>query len=117
MSGEQIKMILEDVGDNLFNPDPYYQQGGDMVRVGGMTYTCHPGAKIGQRIQDMRLHGKPLEAGKTYKVAGWAPVGEGVTGEPIWDVVSQWLRSRKTITPRRLNTPKLVGVGGNPGLG
>jgi sulfur-oxidizing protein SoxB len=116
MSGEQIKMILEDVGDNLFNPDPYYQQGGDMVRVGGMTYTCDPNARIGNRIQDMRLAGKPMEAGKTYKVAGWAPVGEGVTGEPIWDVVAGWLRSQKTVTPRQLNTPRLVGMEGNAGI-
>ena len=116
MTGEQIKMILEDVGDNLFNPDPYYQQGGDMVRVGGMTYTCDPNAKMGNRIQDMRLGGKPLEANKNYKVAGWAAVGEGVTGEPIWDVVAQWLRSHKTVTPRQLNTPKLVGMQGNAGI-
>jgi len=116
MSGEQIKHILEDVGDNLFNPDPYYQQGGDMVRVGGMTYTCDPNAKIGNRIQDMRLNGKPLDAGKTYKVAGWAPVAEGASGEPIWEVVSRWLRDKKTITPRRLNTPKLVGMKGNAGI-
>ncbi len=117
MTGEQIKTILEDVGDNLFNPDPYYQQGGDMVRVGGLTYTCAPNAKVGERIQDMRLGGKPLEAGRKYKVAGWAPVGEGVTGEPIWEVVARWLRDKKTVTPRRLNTPKLVGLTGNPGLG
>ncbi len=116
MSGEQIKMILEDVCDNLFNPDPYYQQGGDMVRVGGLTYACDPNAKIGNRIQDMRLNGKPLDATKTYKVAGWAPVAEGATGEPIWEVVARWLRDKKTITPRQLNTPRLIGVGGNAGL-
>ena len=116
MRGEQIKTILEDVCDNLFNPDPYYQQGGDMVRVGGLTYACEPNAKIGQRIQDMRLNGKPLEAGKTYKVAGWAPVAEGASGEPIWEVVARWLRDKKTITPRKLNIPRLIGVKGNPGL-
>ncbi len=87
-----------------------------MVRVGGMTYTCDPNARIGNRIQDMRLDGKPLEAGKTYKVAGWASVGEGVTGEPIWEVVAHWLRDKKTVAPRRLNTPKLVGMEGNPGI-
>ncbi len=76
MSGETIKTILEDVADNLFNPDPYYQQGGDMVRVGGLQYTIDPTAGMGKRISDMRLAGKPLEAGKTYKVAGWAPVAE-----------------------------------------
>jgi sulfur-oxidizing protein SoxB len=116
MTGAQIKTILEDVGDNLFNPDPYYQQGGDMVRVGGMTYACDPNAKIGNRIQDMRLHGKPLDAAKTYKVAGWAPVAEGASGEPIWEVVARWLRDKKTVTPRKLNAPRLVGMAGNPGL-
>jgi sulfur-oxidizing protein SoxB len=116
MTGETIKTILEDVCDNLFNPDPYYQQGGDMVRVGGLAYTCDPNAKIGSRIQDMRLDGKPIDAKKTYKVAGWAPVAEGASGEPIWDVVARWLRDRKTVTPRKLNLPKLVGVEGNPGI-
>jgi sulfur-oxidizing protein SoxB len=116
MSGEQIKTILEDVCDNLFNPDPYYQQGGDMVRVGGLTYACDPRAKIGNRIQDMRLNGKPLEAGKKYKVAGWAPVAENASGEPIWEVVSRWLRDKKTVTPRKINTPRLIGVTGNAGL-
>jgi len=116
MSGEQIKTILEDVGDNLFNPDPYYQQGGDMVRVGGLQYTCDPNAKIGNRIQDMRLGGKPIDAGKTYKVAGWAPVAEGARGEPVWDVVARYLRDRKTIAPRKLNQPALVGMAGNPGI-
>ena len=116
LKGEMVKTILEDVCDNLFNPDPYYQQGGDMVRVGGLTYTCTPGAPMGQRISDMRLDGVPIEAGKTYKVAGWAPVAEGVKGEPIWNVVTQYLRARKTIEAPKLNLPKLVGVEGNPGI-
>ncbi len=116
MTGATIKTVLEDVADNLFNPDPYYQQGGDMVRVGGMTYAIDPAAPMGSRISDMRLGGKLLEAGKTYKVAGWAPVAEGASGEPVWDVVAQWLRSEKVITPRKLNTPRLVGVQGNPGI-
>ena len=116
MSGAMIKDILEDVCDNLFNPDPYKQQGGDMVRVGGMSYTCDPNAAMGNRIRDMRLDGKPIEAGKTYKVAGWAPVAEGAKGEPIWDVVAKWLRDRKVVTPRQLNMPKLVGVARNPGI-
>ena len=116
MTGAQIKTILEDVGDNLFNPDPYYQQGGDMVRVGGMTYACDPNAGVGSRIQDMRLNGKLLEADKKYKVAGWAPVGEGASGEPIWEVVARWLRDQKTVTPRKLNSPKLIGMAGNPGM-
>ncbi len=116
MSGATIKTILEDVADNLFNPDPYLQQGGDMVRVGGMTYAIEPNAKMGARIQDMRLHGKPLDADKKYTVAGWAPVAEGASGEPVWDVVAGWLRNRKTVGARKLNTPRLVGVQGNPGI-
>lgn len=116
MNGATIKTILEDVADNLFNPDPYYQQGGDMVRVGGMSYAIDPAAAMGARISDMRLHGKPLDAAKTYKVAGWAPVAEGAKGEPVWDVVAQWLRQQKTVTPRKLDTPRLIGMQGNPGL-
>lgn len=87
-----------------------------MVRVGGLTYACDPNAKIGKRIQDMRLGGKPLDATRTYKVAGWAPVAEGAQGEPIWEVVARWLRDQKTVTPRQLNTPRLIGVAGNAGL-
>ena len=116
ISGEMIKTILEDVADNLFNPDPYYQQGGDMVRVGGLTYTCAPGNAMGSRISDMRLAGRPIEAGKTYKVAGWAPVAEGAKGEPVWDVIEQYLRSKKTLAPPKLSLPRLVGVEGNPGI-
>jgi S-sulfosulfanyl-L-cysteine sulfohydrolase len=116
MTGATIKTILEDVADNLFNPDPYYQQGGDMVRVGGMTYACAPNATIGARISDMRLNGTPIDAVKTYKVAGWAPVTEGVKGEPIWNVIAQYLRAQKTVPPRKPNTPRLIGVEGNPGV-
>jgi sulfur-oxidizing protein SoxB len=116
LTGERIKEVLEDVCDNLFNPDPYLQQGGDMVRVGGMTYVCTPGASMGKRISDMRLGGKPLEAGKTYKVAGWAPVAEGAQGEPIWDVVVRYLKDKKVVAPRTPNLPRLEGVAGNPGL-
>ncbi|MGZ8287649.1 MAG: thiosulfohydrolase SoxB [Telluria sp.] len=116
LSGAMIKTIMEDVADNLFNPDPYYQQGGDMVRVGGMTYAIDPKAKMGSRIQDMRLGGKPIDAAKVYKVAGWAPVAEGAQGEPVWDVVGGWLRSHKTVKARKLNAPRLIGVQGNPGL-
>ncbi len=117
MRGDTIKTILEDVGDNLFNPDPYYQQGGDMVRTGGLTYTCEPGASMGSRIQDMRLNGKLIEADKVYKVAGWAPVAEASknAGPPVWDVVESYLKAKKVIKPVRPNTPLLVGVAGNPG--
>ncbi len=117
MSGATLKTILEDVADNLFNPDPYYQQGGDMVRVGGMQYSINPNAKIGQRISDMRLNGKPLEASKRYKVAGWAPVAQqGATSEPVWEVVAQWLRTQKQLAPRKLNLPKVMGMENNLGM-
>ncbi len=118
MRGDTIKTILEDVGDNLFNPDPYYQQGGDMVRVGGLTYTCEPGARMGSRIQNMRLKGRLIEADKSYKVAGWAPVAEASknAGPPVWEVVESYLKAQKVIKPVRPNTPDLVGVAGNPGL-
>jgi len=121
MSGEMLKTVLEDVADNLFNPDPYYQQGGDMVRVGGLAYTMTPGETMGKRISDMRLNGKPIEAGKTYKVAGWAPVAEEAKNapgaKPVWDVVETWLKSQGgRVKPRTLNTPKLVGTAGNPGM-
>lgn len=115
MSGERIKHVLEDVADNLFNPDPYLQQGGDMVRVGGLSYAIEPGKPAGQRIQDLRLSGKPLDAAKTYKVAGWAPVAAGVQGEPVWDVVARWLRAHKTVPQRPPNTPRLIGLDGNAG--
>ncbi len=117
LTGEMIKTILEDVCDNLFNPDPYYQQGGDMVRVGGLTYACDPNARTGARIADMRLGGVPIDAGRTYKVAGWAPVAEGAKGEPVWEVVETWLKSHKTVGMRRLNQPRLIGMQGNPGIG
>jgi sulfur-oxidizing protein SoxB len=116
MSGEQIKAILEDVADNLFNPDPYLQQGGDMVRVGGMTYACDPQAKIGSRITDLKLKGKSIEAGKYYKVAGWAPVAEGATGEPVWDLLARYLRDQKTVAPKVPNVPRLIGIERNPGM-
>ncbi len=119
MTGETIKTILEDVADNLFNPDPYYQQGGDMVRVGGMQYACNPTNRMGQRIDNMRLNGKPIEADRKYKVAGWAPVSEeakATGGKPIWDLVEPWLKSKGKISPRKLNLPQLANVSGNQGM-
>ncbi len=116
MKGSQIKAIMEDVADNLFNPDPYYQQGGDMVRVGGMQYAIEPNASMGSRIQDMRLNGKLIDADRTYKVAGWAPVAEGASGEPVWDVVANWIRDKKTIPSVKPNVPRIIGMDGNPGL-
>ncbi len=118
MSGETIKNVLEDVADNLFNPDPYYQQGGDMVRVGGLVYSIDPNAKAGSRISNMRLKGQLLEAGKTYKVAGWAPVQEASknAGPPVWEVVETYLKAHKTLAAPKLNNPQLLGMDGNPGL-
>ena len=119
MTGTTIKTILEDVCDNLFNPDPYYQQGGDMVRVGGLQYSCNPMASMGRRIGDLRLQGKAIEADKKYKVAGWAPVAEearSAGNKQIWEVVEQWLKATNGKVPqRKLNTPKLVDVLPNPG--
>ena len=121
MTGDMIRTILEDVADNLFNPDPYYQQGGDMVRVGGLEYAVAPGAKMGARITDMRLGGRPVEAGRRYKVAGWAPVAEEAKSapgvRPVWEIVETWLKGQGgRVTPRRLNTPRLIGVAGNAGI-
>jgi len=119
LSGEAIKAILEDVADNLFNPDPYYQQGGDMVRVGGLRYACAPNAGTGARISHLTLRGSPLEADKKYKVAGWAPVTDearAAGGEPVWDVLARYLRSKKTISAVTVESPALEGVAGNPGL-
>ena len=122
MTGETIKTILEDVADNLFNPDPYYQQGGDMVRVGGLAYKCEPGEKMGRRIGDLRLGGKPIEADRKYKVAGWAPVAEEARSapgsKPVWEVVEAWLKAQPGghVKARRVNTPTLAGVPGNGGI-
>ena len=119
MTGATIKTVLEDVCDNLFNPDPYYQQGGDMVRVGGLEYRCSPNAGMGRRIDDMRINGQLVEADKVYKVAGWAPVAEAArtAGNPqIWDVVETWLKARGgKVSPRSLNVPRLEGVLPDPG--
>jgi sulfur-oxidizing protein SoxB len=118
MTGENIKAVLEDVCDNLFNPDPYKQQGGDMVRVGGLTYACAPNAPMGRRISDLRLNGSPLAPAKKYKVAGWAPLtGEVGRTPPIWEVVETWLKQHKSIAPRQAYLPRLIGVDGNPGIG
>jgi sulfur-oxidizing protein SoxB len=115
MTGGQIKDILEDVCDNLFNTDPYYQQGGDMVRVGGLAYTCTPAESVGKRISDLKLDsGRKLDAGKRYKVAGWASVNEQ-NGAPVWDVIAKHLRSGK---PSNRQTPGVTikGVDDNPGI-
>lgn len=117
MSGAELKTILESVADNLFHTDPYYQQGGDMVRLGGANYTCDPMSSMDSRISDLTLdNGKPLEASKTYKVAGWATVGSQSPGAPVWDVVAEYLKANKTIKVDKLNTPKLRNVAANPGV-
>ncbi|NNC96797.1 MAG: thiosulfohydrolase SoxB, partial [Gammaproteobacteria bacterium] len=117
MKGSELKLILEDVADNLFHEDPYRQQGGDMVRVGGLQYTCDPLAGAGARVQDLRLDdGELIEANKDYKVAGWATVGSRAPGPDIWDVVADHLREQKSVSVDKLNTPKLLGVSDNPGI-
>jgi len=117
MSGSELKVILESVADNLFHTDPYYQQGGDMVRVGGIDYTCDPLATMGSRISNLTLEdGKPLDAAKSYKVAGWATVGSQSPGAPVWDVVAEYLRDKQTVRVDKLNTPNLRNVAGNPGI-
>ncbi len=116
MTGDAIRTVLEDVCDNLFNPDPYVQQGGDMVRLGGLDYACTPGATMGRRISDLTLpDGTALEAGKTYKVAGWASVNRPQGNRPVWDVVATYLRRQGEIKPGRPSRVKLNGVDGNPG--
>jgi sulfur-oxidizing protein SoxB len=115
MTGGQIKDVLEDICDNLFNTDPYYQQGGDMVRVGGLAYTCSPNEAVGKRISELKLdNGHALDAGKRYKVAGWASVNEQ-SGAPVWDVVAKHLRSGKPPN-RALPGVTLKGVEDNPGI-
>src|SRR6478752_5543709 len=115
MTGSQLKDILEDVCDNLFNADPYYQQGGDMVRVGGISYTCSPNDGAGKRISALKLdNGRAIEAGKSYKVAGWASVNQQ-KGTPVWDVVARHLRSGKRANEHDTDVT-LKGVDDNPGL-
>ncbi|HEV2954831.1 MAG TPA: thiosulfohydrolase SoxB [Xanthobacteraceae bacterium] len=116
MTGSQLKAVLEDVADNLFNPDPYYQQGGDMVRVGGMDYACAPAAAAGSRISDMTLDdGTAVAAGKRYRVAGWAAL-EPQAGKPVSDVVAAYLRAEKTVRLTRGNRVLIKGVADNPGI-
>ncbi len=116
MTGADLKAILEDVSDNLFNSDPYRQQGGDMVRVGGLDYVCHPKQVFGKRISNMTMDdGTPIDPGKKYVVSGWATVRSKSPGPPIWEVVADYLRTRETVKLPKLNSPKLVGVEGNSG--
>ena len=110
MTGAQLKEILEDVCDNLFNPDPFLQQGGDMVRVGGMTYTCAVNEKIGSRISDMTLAatGETIDPAKTYVVGGWASVNEGVDGPAIYDLMEGYISGKQNVTVPDQRTVKVV---------
>ena len=112
MSGARLKDILEDVADNLFHPDPYYQQGGDMVRTGGLGFTIDIGKGAGSRISGMThlKSGKPIDAGRDYVVAGWASVNEGTEGPPIWDVIARHIEARKTVSVRPSDAIKIVGA-------
>jgi len=118
MDGKTVKAILEDVADNLFNEDPFYQQGGDMVRTGGISYRIDPKAKMGNRITNIELaNGKKLEASKKYKVAGWSTVGSVAPGEPVWETVETYLKNIKHISKNyKIDTPDIIGVKNNPGI-
>jgi sulfur-oxidizing protein SoxB len=115
MTASEIKTVLEETCDQLFNPDPYQQHGSDMLRVAGMHYTCDPNKAMGHRVSNMTLNGKPMDADKRYKVASWGGTSLA-KGQPIWGVVAQYLKRRKEIPAVKPNMPKLVGVEGNPGL-
>ena len=112
MTGARLKEILEDVADNIFNPDPYYQQGGDMVRTGGLGFTIDISKSMGQRISGLTLlkSGQPLDAAKSYTVAGWASVNEGTQGPPIWDVVAKHIEAKKTVKAGDTGAVKVVGI-------
>ena len=118
ISGKEIKDILEDVADNLFNPDPFYQQGGDMVRTGGISYRINPTAQMGERISDITMtkNGHKLDASKNYKVAGWSTVGAKSDGEPVWETVEAYLKNIKHIANLKIDTPDIIGIKGNPGI-
>ena len=112
MTGEFIKVILEDVADNIFNPDPYYQQGGDMVRIGGMGYRIDVRKPQGERITDMTLlkTGEAIDPAKNYVVAGWASVNEGTEGPQIWDVVEAHIKKLGTVTVQPNDSVTVVGA-------
>jgi sulfur-oxidizing protein SoxB len=111
MSGARLKEVLEDVADNLFNPDPYYQQGGDMVRVGGLAYSIDIGKPFGSRIGDMKLvrNGEPLGSGRDYAVSGWASVNQDTQGPPIWEVVTDYIRKKGVVAPHQTDRVRVIG--------
>ncbi len=118
MTGETLKLILEDVADNSFNPDPFYQQGGDMVRVSGLSYTLDLSKSMGERISDMRLeNGDMIQASKAYSVTGWATVGDVSPGRPVWEVVADYLKMKQTISVSKVSEPRVLIKSGNPGIG
>jgi sulfur-oxidizing protein SoxB len=112
MSGERLKEVLEDVADNLFNPDPYYQQGGDMVRCGGLGYTIDIGKPAGQRITAMThlKSGQPIDPKRDYSVAGWASVNEGTEGPPIWELVERHIAAAGTVRVEQMDRIKILGI-------
>ncbi len=111
MSGARLQEVLEDVADNLFNPDPYYQGGGDMVRVGGVSYSIDIHKPMGSRISDLTLRasGKLLEPAKEYVVAGWASVNEDTEGPPIWEVVTNYIQKKGVVAPQEAGHVRVVG--------
>ncbi|MEE2803072.1 MAG: thiosulfohydrolase SoxB [Pseudomonadota bacterium] len=117
MTGASIHALLEDIADNLFNPDPYYQMGGDMVRIGGLSYTIDPAAPMGQRISELHFKGKPISLNRRYRVAGWASVLPQSEALPdIWEVVGEYLRDKKLIGRLAVNMPHVKGIKANPGF-
>ncbi len=112
ITGKDLKIILEDVCDNLFNPDPFYQQGGDMVRVGGLTYKCAPKAKMGERISEIRLisSGELIQESKSYIVGGWGSVNKNVNGPKIYDLVENYIKSEEIVSPKFINPVKVIGM-------
>ena len=115
MTGAEIKQHLEKLCDKIFNDDPYQHQGGDMVRTGGLMYTCEPAAELNKRISNMTLNGQPIQASKSYKVARWGVGSAQSEGEPVWDVVEQYLKSSPSVHNHTPNVPHLIGVDTNPG--
>ena len=116
MTGVEIKQHLEKLCDKIFNDDPYQHQGGDMVRSGGLVYACEPAAKLNSRISDMSLNGQPIQADKSYKVARWGVGSAQSQGEPVWDIVEQYLKSDPVVKNHTPNVPRLIGVNSNPGF-
>jgi sulfur-oxidizing protein SoxB len=112
MTGARLKEVLEDVADNLFNPDPYYQQGGDMARVGGLSYTIDVSQGVGSRIGGLTSlrTGQPLDPAKDYVVSGWASVNEGTEGPPIWDVVMGHIKNKRIVDPRPSDRVRVTGL-------